>query len=315
MSRNNKLISQVKGDYGIDVKECIFLREGADNDVFVLFSRHKKKYVARIGKRVLEDILFELNLVILLLSKGIKTSRVIKTLNGDLFTTFNGSKVVILEFIEGYHVEVGSDKKPDLGSVSQAAKMLAQIHNAFVDKNVLEKRKRNIFTEIDRALGIKNILIEKNEGGRIFIKEIQAYKKWINNHPRKEIIIHNDYRPGNIFFRGKDLAGVIDFDWACRGPAIKDVALALVEWSFPDGASGHWDDVFLTFIDGYNSVVKEKIVPKDDLYKWICFSCLSDTATYLVDMVSDGVYKRVEGSYMYKKYLYFRKFANESIFL
>jgi len=120
--------------------------------------------------------------------------------------------------------------------------------------------------------------------------------------------VHNDYRPGNVFFGGDKVSAILDFDWSCKGPAIKDVAHALCEWSFPDAAKRHWQDVFDTFLKGYNQMAKNKIKLDNNLYRWICFSCLSDTATYFTDFANENTFKKIASSYMYQKFLYFGRF-------
>jgi Ser/Thr protein kinase RdoA (MazF antagonist) len=41
-----------------------------------------------------------------------------------------------------------------------------------------------------------------------------------------EIICHGDFGPHNLIWRGEDIVGVIDWEWAYSGPAIEDVAFA-----------------------------------------------------------------------------------------
>jgi len=313
---NKNIIYKLEEKYGIAVKDFSLLRESSDNNVFVLVTKDEQKYVVRISKRdVLDDVLFEFSFMDFLAQNGVAVPRILKTKAGKLFSSIDGCAVVIFEFIDGYHIEISPDQKPDLKLVAQAAQTLARIHNISEGFKTTISRKRSIFTEIERALEIKNIIAEKFEGGNKFIKEVEIYSDWVKENYRNNVVIQNDYRVGNIFFQNKKLKAVIDFDWACNGPAVKDLAHSLAEWSYPDGAKVYWEDVFEVFLENYNKLAKHRIQLNNNLYKWICFTCLSDAANYFVDLANEGICKKIAGSYMYQKYLFFRKLDNESLFL
>lgn len=116
-----------------------------------------------------------------------------------------------------------------------------------------------------------------------------------------------NYRAGNVFFKNDDeISGVIDFDWSCIGPQIKDLALGALEWSCADGRVEPNPIIFDAFLDGYNSVSSQKVSKDKELYAWVMFAALSDTATYLCDRLSAGeIKKKISCSYMYQKYLHF----------
>jgi hypothetical protein len=79
-----------------------------------------------------------------------------------------------------------------------------------------------------------------------------------------------------------------------------------LEWSFPDGRIEPDFIIFDAFLDGHNSATKEKVVKGAELYSWIRFAALSDTATFFCDrLTSPNLKKRITSSYMYKKYLFF----------
>lgn len=311
-----ELIISIESNYGITIDKFDPLRESSDNNVFILLTNNERKCIVRVSKRdVSEDVVFEISFIHLLSEQGVAVPKIIKTKKDELFIAVNRYAVVMFEFIDGYHIEITPNKKPDLNGVREAGQMLARIHNAASIMKIDSKRKRTIFSELERALACKNALIDNLEGGADFIKEINTYSNWAKKNYGHEIIVQNDYRPGNILFKNKKITAVLDFDWACRGPAIKDLAHSLVEWSYPDGAEKHWVDAFTTFLESYNKEAKEKIELNNSLYKWMCFSCLSDTATYFVDSSVPGKKKKTSSSYMYRKYLYFKKFDHEALFI
>lgn len=303
------IIKKIRDKYNISVTNFKLIRESPDNQVYLIKDNHKK-YIARISKRDLKkDILFEITWLDYLSKQNIPVAQIIKTVNNKTFFNFRKSVIVIFKFIEGKSLEISYDKKPDLEKVKNAAFELAKIHNVSYVADIKMARKRNIFTEINRALKIKDKFIKFSEGGDKFINELESYKNWAKINKNNKYLIHNDYRPGNILYKSDKVSAILDFDWSCKGPAIKDLAHSLCEWSFPDGAKKHWEDIFNVFFESYNQVAKNKIKLNNDLYYWICFSCLSDVANYFTDLAEKNIFKKITSSYMYQKFLYFERFV------
>jgi homoserine kinase type II len=65
-------------------------------------------------------------------------------------------------------------------------------------------------------------------------------------------VIHADYFPDNVFFRGPAFAGAIDFYFAASDALAYDVAVALNAWCFePDGSFNV--TAARAFVGGYES--------------------------------------------------------------
>ena len=76
-------------------------------------------------------------------------------------------------------------------------------------------------------------------------------------------IIHGDWHPGNMLFRGSKVAVVLDFDAVRRSPSITDVANGALQFSILRGGKdpGQWPEFFdqarmRRFLMGYTSRVK-----------------------------------------------------------
>lgn len=305
-----KIVLNKKYSFPIDL-QLQLLREDPDNDVFLIKNRQDARMaVVRINKRdVKKDVLFEIAWLKNLKNKHIRVPEIIDTKTGkSFFIDKEGRVYVTFKYIEGTHLKIKPGARPDLKLVAEAAKALAKLHNTSLSINLNMPRKRTILTEISRALQIKNKFIKYSEGGDEFVKELNFYKEWAEKHGNKDYLIHNDYRPGNVFFKRSKVLAILDFDWSCMGPAIKDVGHSLAEWSFPDGAKRHWQDIFNAFLESYNQEAKNKIKLDNNLYHWICFSCLSDAATYFADLANKNIFKKIASSHMYRKFLYFKRF-------
>ncbi|MDO8658339.1 MAG: phosphotransferase, partial [Candidatus Levybacteria bacterium] len=190
-----------------------------------------------------------------------------------------------------------------------AGRTLACMHEIGKTFKPVSSRSRNIFIELERVLQYEDVFKKYFEDGSIFIEQVKETIKFGKEDKSPIGLIHNDYRAGNIFFKNdKEINGIIDFDWSCFGPLMKDIALGVLEWSFPDGRTEPDFTIFDAFLDGYNSVSVQKYAKDKELYSWIMFSALSDTSTFFCDRLSSlDLKKKIDSSYMYRKYLFFSK--------
>jgi len=292
-----------------DIKEgtpIVLLRESGDNFVYSVGEKEKK--VLRISKRLpIDDIKFEYEAVNHLLIGGMIVPKWLMTKTGDFYSLINGNIAVLFDFLGGHHIEVDKDHLPSVTQAYNAGKGLGFMSNISSSFRSSSPRKRNIFSELERVLTFTKIFTEQFEGGKDFIDQVNKAIAFGKGQKEIEGFIHNDYRPGNVFFSDNDkFAGIIDFDWSCNGPLIKDLALAVVEWSFPDGRTEPDFEIFDSFLAGYNSVAVNKYSKSKELYSWIKFTTLSDAATYFCDLAEDTEStKKIIRSYMYRKYLFF----------
>ena len=302
-------IEKILDNYDLIEKKPInFLRESADNFVFVIGRVNKS--ILRISKRLpINDVIFEMELLKHLDSKGVPVSRVIKNKDGLPYSLIDASVCVIFEFMDGVHIKIDKDHLPTKIQAFNAGKNLGLFAEAAKDFIPTSERRRDVFMELNRVLSHEEYFTKNFEGGPEFISQVKEALKFGMSKKGKMSVIHNDYRPSNVFFNSADsVVGLIDFDWACVGPSIKDLALAIVEWSFPDGSDNPDMNIFDEFLSGYNSVVSNKIQKDENLFRWITFTTLSDSATYFCDLVEDrNSTKRVIRSFMYRKYFYFKK--------
>lgn len=286
----------------------LLLREGIDNDMYVFSTADGSKGVLRINKRdISETVDFEVKLLNFLFKHQVPVPEILPTKKGDLWVVINGVTAVAFRFVSGTTISVRNDIKPDKRYAYLAGESLGQLHTIGLSFTYNNSKRRTIFTEYERALARRDIII-KLEGGQKFLDTIKSYLNWAKKYQGNMGIIHNDFIPGNILFDKFSVSAVVDFDWSCRGPLIKDLGIALAEWSFPDGLEHHWEDIFIFFLEGYNKSAPQKISPDKNLYKWICFSCLSDACTFFADLPTNSHINRISQCRSYKKSVYFEKY-------
>ena len=305
-----KKISKILSQYNIPPNSSAhLLRESSDNQVYVVGNRQKK--ILRLSKKLpIEDAVFEHDVYEHLSHYNFPVAKWNKTRDGKLYASVDKTDIAALfDFLEGYHVVIDKNHFPIKEQVFAAGKMLGSISKAGEKFVLSSPRSRTIFSELERAMVFQEIFEKDFEGGKIFIQQVKEVINLGHRHKSINGLIHNDYRPSNIFFKKESkISGVIDFDWSCIGPKIKDLALGALEWSFPDGCEKPNIAILDTFLDGYNSVSKIKYERNKELYFWIMFAALSDVATYFCDRIeSPDVKKNISSSYMYKKYLFFSK--------
>ncbi len=287
------------------------IRESADNIVYLAGTKDKK--ILRISKRLpVEDIEFEFNVFEHLLKNNFPVPNWNKTKDGKIFAKLENTIAVMYNKIDGYQAKADKDNLPNKDQAYVAGKYLALMHNISVSFKTDSSRIRNIFSELERVINIKNIIIEQFENGKEFIEQVEEAIKFGKEDKNIKGLIHNDYRPSNVLFENDNkINGIIDFDWSCNGHVIKDLAPAVVEWSFSDGRTKPEWELFDMFLAGYNSVAKNKYEKGALLYSWIKFACLSDACTFFADLnegqYSDKVINDVDQCYMYRKYLFFDK--------
>ncbi len=303
-----EILQKILNRYNIpEVSPIKMVRESGDNHVYLIGEKNKK--ILRVSKRLpIEDVRFEHEALRYLSSNNVPVPEWVKTKDGNFYASTDEFEVAVMfDFVEGYHVHIDKDNLPTKEQAYTAGHTLASIAEIGKTFKPSSSRRRNIFVELERVLQNKETFKKDFEGGEVFVEQVKEVIKFGREDKSPVGFIHNDYRSGNVFFKNdKKISGVIDFDWSCIGPIIKDLALGVLEWSFPDGKAEPDFTIFDAFLDGYNSVVKEKITKASTLYSWIKFAALSDTATFFCDrLASPDLKKKITRSYMYKKYLFF----------
>ena len=265
--------------------------DGFDNNISVLTDEDNVKYIYResLRDKPIEDMLFEKNFSEYLLQNNIPVRRIL----------YMGTET-LLEFCDGKSCQHGQITNM---MAFNAGKILAKFHTVSKNFNVPPLPERKIESELLRAISIKDKLENTYINGKEFIDTVEKLLKSNFLHESSTCIIHNDFRIQNVLFNGEEISAILDFDWSCMGNSLKDLAHALVEWSFPDGGKFN-SEIFKNFFKGYCACIPN--IDLNALKYWIAFSCISDTATYLCDTINDVPAGGKILSWMYSKYLSLR---------
>lgn len=321
----NKEKSEILKEYGLDESSIFNLvHKGIDNNLYIINDAEGKKYVLRESKRKYynKNIGFEVELLLLLTRLSIKAPNLIISRNNSYYVVASDRYFVLFGYIAGHQFESVSGELLLKNIIRLGGKKLGELHNATKNLDINIDSKRTIFTEFERFFSIPIEKLAQFDGYAEFLKYVNKFyndsKNLMQNEKIKSGIIHNDYRIQNLIFSKDNTdASIIDFDWSCCGPFLKDIGLAIVEWSIFDFKRGPSREAIQQFIDGYNSIGLIQIKYNRELLFWICFSCLSDACTFFSDIVIESRHDdlsidKVEQCQMYKKFKYFLEEYNRA---
>lgn len=292
-------------------KPLELVREGIDNDVYIFHNRNNTKIIARINKTGrIPSLKFEVKLINKLVKSNVPTAKIVPTKDGEYFKKVNSRQAIIcFEYVEGTPIDCGPEYTPKISLVKQAGAALGQFHQATINLNLEEKRKRTIYTELEKALINSKNIIHTFQGGKLFINEVKNALKKAKKESSKspQGVIHNDYNTSNILFKNKKLQAILDLDWACPGPLLMDVGYGAMSWSTAEKDAKPDKKSFNTFINSYNSISPVKVKFNDNLWFWTAYSCLYLSCSFLSRMAIDNEYNltSVKQSHMYQRFLHY----------
>ncbi len=313
-------LPQVESKYGLaGPLSSKLIHDGPDNYVYIVTDANGKKYALRINKRLGKNVSFELEVLVTLAQKGLNITRPLETKSKEYFILINNNQVVLFDFIEGTQVEKLDTEHLETDVIERGARKFGEFHNFTNNMKVETVPNRNIFTEYDRLLALDTDTLKKFTDYEILLKQVKTFYSEAQSRIKegKELygVIHNDYRIQNLIYT-KDDCYIIDLDWACYGPILKDLGLAIAEWSMYKKDTGPSKIAIDRFLKSYNETAPKTVAYDKDLIFWICFACLSDTCTFIADVVQnnfkygDIAINDVNQCRMYRKFQYFYQELN-----
>ena len=243
------------------------IREGIENNNYFINTEKGKFILTLYEKRVDEkDLPFFISLMKNLFDKNFPSPQPIINKNGNYISEISGKKAAVVSFLEGNAKKVLNPENCYNIGINTA-----KLH--LITKNLSGKRQnklsidswRKIYNKVKKDCSkihqnLPNI-IEKN----LDIIE----KKWPKNIPSG--IIHADLFPDNIFFKGNELSGIIDYYFSCNDYYAFEIAICLNALCFEGRNENLSFNVTKAknFIDGYSSLRKLSEEEKESL-KILC---------------------------------------------
>lgn len=257
------------------------IAEGVENSNFFLRTAKAPYILTLYEKRVREeDLPFFLGLMEHLAERGLSCPLPVHARDGQALGRLAGRPAVIVTFLDGLAV-----RRPTAAHCYAVGAALAQMHEAGRDfrgfrENALSLgawRPLFLRTE-DQADSVAPGLAQRI---RRELDELEA--SWPSALPAGTI--HADLFTDNVFFRGPELSGLIDFYFACTDAFAYDLAICLNAWCFePDNSYNLTKGQAM--ISGYEAVRRLEPEEVEGLPRLARGSALRFMLTRLIDWLN-----------------------------
>jgi aminoglycoside phosphotransferase (APT) family kinase protein len=248
----------------VAISEPVLLAGGASKEAWAVDAEGEPLLVRRAGGGVIHrhalSLAQELAVLEAAYEAGVKVPRPY-----GYIADLAGREAFVMERLAGETIGRRIVRKPELAAAraalpAQMADELAKIH-AIVPSRVP-------FLEEAR---LERMIEELDEVGEPH-PAIELGLWWLREHrppPRDRVVVHGDYRIGNLVVREEGLVGVLDWEFAHLDDPVRDLAFALVRaWRFgvPEQRLGGIGPVE-PYVDRYNELTGRD-VRRDELDYW-----------------------------------------------
>jgi homoserine kinase type II len=209
------------------------IAEGVSNSNFLLDTERGRFILTVYEQRTDEaDLPFFLSLMRWLHDHGYPSATPMTARDGALYKRIRGKPAAIVTFLNGMSV-----RRPGAAHCREAGVGLARLHLAAAGSGLSRVNTlgqpfwAGMFAGYEaQAEGLKPGL------STVIAADIAAFERlWPRDLPQG--VIHADFFPDNVFFKGGKFAAAIDFYFACTDLYAYDVAVCLNAWCFePDGS-------------------------------------------------------------------------------
>jgi homoserine kinase type II len=215
--------------YGIgEVLSCKGIAEGIENTNYLVETETGRFILTLYERRVKrEELPFFLGLMEHLAAKGVPCPTPLRTRGGRVLRDLCGRPAAMVSFLDGMW-----PRRPTPDHCAALGQALARLHLAGADfaparvNDLSVGGWRPLLTaSLDHADAVRPGLAA----------ELGAELDFLESHWPAALpagVIHADLFPDNVFFRGADLSGFIDFYFACNDFFAYDAAVCLNAWCF-----------------------------------------------------------------------------------
>lgn len=211
-----------------EVLSCKGIAEGVENSNFLLVTDQAPFILTLYEKRVdANDLPFFLGLTEHLAALGVPCPTPVRARDGQVLRTLSGRPAAIVTFLNGMW-----PKRIQNYHCAQLGRAMAHLHVAGADFKLTRTNALGVASWrplLDACQGRGDeILVGLTDELHAELDVLES--EWPENLPQG--IIHADLFPDNVFFRGENLSGLIDFYFACTDQFAYDVAICLNAWCF-----------------------------------------------------------------------------------
>lgn len=271
--------AQIAEEFGLgDLISYTGIRDGSVNTHYMLETKRGRFFVKIEEVKSEVEVKQELELLLFLRKQGFPCPQLVKSKSGRYYQEIQNKLYSVSRYIDGVEVPVESLTSGRLEALGQTLANLHLIGRSYkkgIDNRFGFNKIVAIYREVRKQLPphLKNIV-------RVLDDEVAYLENYLDNNLPKGII-HGDLFPDNVKFKGHRIVGVIDFEAACRGKLIYDLATAVNALCFLDGR--YQIDRFESLIGGYESQRPLSLPEWDSFPNELRFSALRFTVTRIKD--------------------------------
>ncbi|HEY1299620.1 MAG TPA: homoserine kinase [Stellaceae bacterium] len=216
-----------------EVLACKGIAEGVENSNFLVTTEHGNFILTLYEKRVAPaDLPFFIALMEHLAGRGVACPVPVKGRDGVALRELCGRPAAIVTFLAGMW-----PRRVEPFHCAALGRALAALHLAGTS---FAMRRRNDLSvagwrHLFEAVRARAGEVQPGLAGEIGAELRECEAAWPQALPKG--VIHADLFPDNVFFRDREVSGLIDFYFACTDYLAYDLAICLNAWCFePDGS-------------------------------------------------------------------------------
>jgi homoserine kinase type II len=276
---NKRDIAKVADEFALgDVSSYGGIKNGSVNTHYLLETKRGRFFIKIDEVKSELEVKQELDLLLHLRKQGFPCLQPLKSKSGRYHFEVQGKLLTVSRYLEGAELALDELTTTHLGILGHTLANLHLIGRGYkkgIDNRFGFNRIVAIYRDVRRQLPshLKNII-------RVLDDEFSYLENYLDNNLPKGII-HGDLFPDNVKFKGNRLVGVLDFEAACRGKLIFDLATAVNALCFVD--QRYRIDRFESLISGYESLRPLSLPEWDSFPNELRFSALRFTVTRIKD--------------------------------
>jgi homoserine kinase type II len=271
--------SKVADEFALgEVTGLAGVKNGSVNTHYVLDTK-RGKFIIKIDEIKGElEVKQELDLLFYLKKQGFPCLQPLKSKTGRHYIELAGKILTVSKYLDGVELPVeslGITHLNTLGNTLANLHLLGRAYKKGIENRFGFNRIVTVYREARRQLPahLKHIV-------RVLDDEFSYLENYLDNNLPKGII-HGDLFSDNVKFKGNRLVGVLDFEAACRGKLIYDLATAVNALCFIEGR--YRIERFEALISGYESLRPLSLPEWDSFPNELRFSALRFTVTRIKD--------------------------------
>lgn len=256
------------------------LPEGSVNTLYVL-ETSRGRYVLRLSEgRREEEVRFETSLLAYLSRAHFPAAALVPRLDGAEYGVVQERFAVVFEWAAGEHLvprQTSGAQAMDAGRLMGRMHVVTEDFSGHLANRYGVGPVRAMLAEVMRHAAARPDDAELQAA----LPLLESESEKLDHLPSVDSgVIHADWFPDNVRFVGERVSAVLDFEMACRGPYVLDLATAIHAGCYDDDYS---IERASSFVRGYQGERPLSRAEKEAFHAWARFSALRFTASRILD--------------------------------